>query len=241
MNDDTIPLGPDGRPLWYGRRHGHKLRTSLQNLVDSLLPKLRVPVPPAGDGIDPADLFDNAPNAFWLEIGFGGGEHLAGQAKAHNNVGFLGCEPYINGVATLLRAVDEDNLQNVRVFDDDVRILLDALPDAVFSRIYVLFPDPWPKVRHHRRRIIQTATLNAFARLLKNDGLFIFASDHKGYAEWTLDLATRHSDFLWTAKCADDWRTPPTDWIETRYEQKAIRKGDAPSYFVFQRRDRDSA
>jgi tRNA (guanine-N7-)-methyltransferase len=225
---------------WYGRRQGKKLRPNRQALVDTLLPNLKVS-PSLGE--IPADLktlFQAPCDDVWLEIGFGAGEHLAAQAANHPETGFIGCEPFINGVASLLAHIDKDKLQNVRVFDDDARILMDALPDACFGRIFVLFADPWPKSRHHRRRIMIEANLNRFARLLKNGGELRFASDHMEYASWTLERLLRHPEFDWLATTAGDWRNPPRDWVETRYETKARAKGDRPAYLRFARVDRRS-
>ena len=221
--------------MWYGRRRTHKLRPGRQQLVDTLLPKLLV-----------ADRAGNAPVAFppgfgpparelRLEIGFGAGEHLSGEAAANPDVDFIGCEPFINGVAALLADIDGLGLGNIRIFDDDVRLLLQRLPAASVSVIYILFPDPWPKARHNRRRIFQFETLEALSRIARDDALLLFASDHMDYVAWALAEARRHTDWTWTARTAADWRTPPEDSIPTRYETKAIRKGDMPAYLAFRR------
>ncbi len=223
---------------WYGRRHGKTLRPNRQKLVDELLPILRID--PHEDALrgDLADLFRARCAEVWLEIGFGAGEHLAGQATQHPDTGIIGCEPFINGVASLLTHVDSGGLENVRIFDDDARLLMDALPDRCFERIFVLFADPWPKARHHRRRIMIEANLDRFARLLKDGGELRFASDHMDYVSWALERLMHHADFDWMASSAGDWRKPPEDWVETRYEAKARAKGDLPVYLRFARKQR---
>ena len=225
----------DTDPRWYGRRHGKKLRLGRQRLVDNLLPELRIAPKAAEIPADLRELFAVPCKDVWLEIGFGAGEHLAAQAASHPGIGFIGCEPFINGVASLLAHVDETSLKNVRIYDDDARTLMDALPDASVGRIFVLFADPWPKTRHHRRRMMIEANLDRFARLLRGGGELRFASDHMEYTSWTLERLLRHPNFDWQAMSARDWRTPPDDWVETRYETKARAKGDLPAYLRFLR------
>lgn len=237
MNSDT-PIRPDGKPHWYGRRKTHKLRPRRQQLVDDLLPKLRIADPESREPIDLSTAFENAEAELRLEIGFGAGEHLLGDAAQNPDINFIGCEPFINGVSALLADLDEQNLANIRLFDDDARLLLDRLPDASMSRIYLLFPDPWPKTRHHRRRFVQRETLDTFARLAKDGSEFVFASDHKGYVAWTLGQVLPHPDWTWTARRPADWRDPPEGWVETRYEAKGKRKGDLPAYLTFRRKPR---
>ncbi|MGJ3260381.1 MAG: tRNA (guanine(46)-N(7))-methyltransferase TrmB [Rhodospirillales bacterium] len=221
--------------MWYGRRRTHKLRPGRQHLVDTLLPELLI-----------ADHDGEAPVAFpsgfgpparelRLEIGFGAGEHLSGEAAANPDVDFIGCEPFINGVAALLADIDRLGLGNIRVFDDDVRLLLQRLPDASVSVIYILFPDPWPKARHNRRRIFQYEMLETLSRIARDGAQLLFASDHMDYVAWALAEARRHPDWAWTARSAADWRAPPEGWIPTRYETKAVRKGDRPAYLSFRR------
>lgn len=231
---------PDGKPHFYGRRSSHKLRPGRRRLVEDLLPEITVDVPPGGAKIDPFALFAADTRSLRLEIGFGAGEHLSGTAALYPKTGFIGCEPFINGVAALLADIDEGALENIRVFADDARLLLNALPDDSVSHIDVLFPDPWPKTRHHRRRIVQTEFLDTLARIAKDDAVFFFASDHMGYVDWTLDVAQRHADWAWTAQRPGDWRDPPEDWVQTRYERKARRKGDLPAYLTFRRRPRSA-
>jgi len=225
-------------PQFYGRRQGHKLRPNRQALIDDVLPRLRVQVPSDGGALDLDAMFSGPVSDIWLEVGFGGGEHLAAQAAAHPQIGFIGCEPFLNGVANVLSLIDNNGLTNVRLLDDDVRKLFPALPAAVFGRIYALFTDPWPKTRHHRRRFINDDTVAELERLLKDDGELRLASDHMGYVDWMLDHLTDRDDLIWQARTKRDWTDPPTDWVETRYEKKAKTKGLRSAYLRFSRRSR---
>ena len=170
-----------------------------------------------------------------LEIGFGGGEHLAAGAIAHPETGFIGCEPFTNGVAKLVRAVEEAGLANVRIHDNDARDLLDWLPDESLERVDLLYPDPWPKTRHWKRRFVGADNLDRLVRVLKPGGIFRFASDIDSYVAWTLTEVRRHGRFDWLARSAADWRTPWPGWPGTRYEAKALREGRKGHYLTFQR------
>ncbi|MBC8339833.1 MAG: tRNA (guanosine(46)-N7)-methyltransferase TrmB [Rhodospirillales bacterium] len=229
--------GRDG-PQWYGRRRGHKLRPNRQALIDTLLPELRVELPETGK-LDLRSLFPEPVRDVWLEVGFGGGEHLAAQALAYPEIGFIGCEPFINGTANLLSLIDRDGLTNVRLFDDDARKLFPVLPDASLGRLYALYTDPWPKTRHHRRRFICGETVDVLVRLLKDGAELRLAHDHMGYVGWMLEHLTRCEDLQWRARSKQDWTAPPTDWVETRYEKKAKEKGLKPAYLCFVRGSRN--
>jgi tRNA (guanine-N7-)-methyltransferase len=183
----------------------------------------------------PIDLHPMFPEAkrFALEVGFGGGEHLAEQARRHPDTGFIGCEPFENGVAKLLTQVQASGLRNVRVVPDDARDILVRLPDASLSFVFVLFPDPWPKLRHHKRRFIQTRTLDQIHRLLKPGGELRIATDHTDYGQWALMHLMRDNRFEWAAKRAADWRVRPDVWVATRYEQKALKAGRSCIYLRF--------
>ena len=209
----------------FGRIKSRPIKARQAALMETLLPGLR---PPAGP-FDPRALTPGATEA-WLEIGFGGGEHMAAQAARNPGVLIIGAEPFQNGVASALRHIDEAALGNVRVLDGDVRELLGRMPDASLSRIFVLFPDPWPKSRHHKRRIIQPDTVAEFARLLAPGGRLRFASDVADYVDWSLAHITADSGFRWTARGAADWRLPPADHVTTRYEEK--RLGDCAPVFL---------
>jgi tRNA (guanine-N7-)-methyltransferase len=216
---------------FFGRRKGKKLRAGQDDLVQHLLPAIRV-VP----GSDIPSQFPN-PQAreTWLEIGFGGGEHLAAQARTHRDVNIVGCEPFVNGMAKLLAVIEQENLDNVRVWDDDVTDLLPTLPDACFDRVYILYPDPWPKRRQRKRRLVSDETIDVLARVMKPGAELRFASDIDDYIGWVLARALRSPHFRWTATRADDWRKPYEGWPGTRYEAKAIREGRVPSYLTFAR------
>lgn len=234
--DLTELVSPDTdrqKRILYGRRQGRPLRAAQQRLLAERLPAYEVDLAAA---TNPSALFDPPRRRIWLEIGFGGGEHLAAQAATHPEVGLIGCEPFVNGVAKLLRRVELGRIENIRIFADDARALLDALPDASVERCFILFPDPWPKTRHHRRRIVSPETLDALARILTDGGLLRLASDHRGYVRWILFHATRHDAFEWRARGASDWRTRPRDWPATRYEEKAAARGVDSVYLEFARR-----
>ena len=236
---DVRPQGARTEDVrFYGRRKGKPLRAGRRDLLDQRLPDLALPEPAPGELLDPVSLFARRPRAVWLEIGFGGGEHLAAQAAAHPDVGFIGGEVFEYGVAKLVAAVDQGGLENVRVHPDDIRPVLDHLPDACLERIFVLFPDPWPKSRHAKRRMIAPRRLDAFARLLADGGLLRVASDETGYVAWTLAHAVAHPQFAWTARRPGDWREPPADHVPTRYEAKALAEGRPPAYLDFCRRPR---
>ena len=223
---------------WYGRRRGHKLRPGRQALIKALLPRLRLELPPAGATLDFEGAFERSVSEVWLEVGFGAGEHLAAQAGARPDIGFIGCEPFNNGIAGLLSLIESEGITNVRVFDDDARKLLPCLPEASIGRIYALFTDPWPKKKHHRRRFIGDQTVGELARVLADGGELRLASDHGGYVEWMLERVARHPDFSFPAQSKGDWTDPPAYWVETRYERKARKQGLKPVYLRFLRRPR---
>lgn len=218
----------------YGRRKGHRLSARKQRLVDTLLPRLRVDpdnIPP-----DPGALFPGEADGVSLEIGFGAGEHLCALAGMYPRQGFIGCEVYINGVAALLSRLDNEGLENVRIHDGDAREFLDRLPDAALARIFILFPDPWPKKRHHKRRLVSSDTVPHFARVLRPGGELRIASDIAGYVRASLLALRGCPDFEWSAERAGDWRERAADWPQTRYERKALAEGRRCSYLSFRRR-----
>lgn len=205
--------------------------------MEESLPELRV----AAETPDPnfEATMEGAPEQVWLEIGFGGGEHLAAQAKANPDIGFIGCEPFINGVAKLLSAIRDNSLKNIRICDDDARPLLDVMEEQSIDRTFVLFSDPWPKKRHHKRRFIVKENLDRLARVMKDGAELRVASDHMGFVSWSLQRLLAHPDFTWKARRANDWRNPPADWIQTRYEEKALARGEKPAYLLFTRVSRN--
>ncbi len=226
------------RPQFYGRRRGHKLRVGRQHLLETLLPNLRVCLPAANTPIEVKTLFDDPVEDVWLEVGFGAGEHIAAQAAAHSNIGFIGCEPFVNGVTTLLSQIQKQALANIRIFDDDARLLLPALEENSFGRVFLLFSDPWPKKRHNRRRFLVRETLDQLARLMKDGAELRFASDHMDYVQWALELIIHHPDFEWPVQSRQDWIEPPIDWAPTRYETKARARGASCAYLRIRRRPR---
>ena len=219
---------------FFGRRKGHPLRDGQAALFETLLPQLALDLKhPA-----PADLrtlFATPVNDVRMEIGFGGGEHLIAQAAQHPDMGFIGVEPFVNGMAKALAAIDAAGLRNVRLHFADAVVVLPWLPPASLARVDLLYPDPWHKRRHWKRRFVQTDSLKALARLLRAGGEFRFATDISHYAGWTLARVLRSPDFAWTAQTAADWREPWPGFVRTRYEAKAIREGRTPAYFIFRK------
>jgi tRNA (guanine-N7-)-methyltransferase len=171
----------------------------------------------------------------WLEIGFGGGEHLLWQARHNPNIGLIGCEPFEDGIVKVLGAVEQEELGNVRLYPDDARPLLRWLSGASLGRVFVLFPDPWPKKRQQKRRLVSEGTLRELARVMRPGAELRIATDIGSYVSWILQAAAEQGQFHWTAQCAADWRARGADWPETRYEQKALREGRRSAYFRFRR------
>ena len=220
---------------FYGRRKGRPLRKGRQFLFDELLPRITIPLG-AGSTLDPATLFAPAKRAVWLEIGFGGGEHLAHQAANHPDIGFLGCEVFEAGIASGLSHIDERKVENVRLHPEDARVLLAALQPQSLDRVFLLFPDPWPKRRTAKRRFVNRGNLDRLAELIAPGGELRIASDDPTYIEWTLIHVPVHPEFQWTAQSPADWQERPEDAIETRYEKKAREAGRVPHFFRFRRR-----
>jgi tRNA (guanine-N7-)-methyltransferase len=235
MNTETRDE-PNARPFRsYGRRKGKRLTARKERLIADLLPRLR----PDLSGLAPKDLgalFDGSIQDLWLEVGFGGGEHLLWQARANPEIGMIGCEPFINGVASLLGSIDEHGIENIRIYDGDARDLIAWLPERSVSRVFILFPDPWPKKRQSKRRLVAPALIRSLSRVLRGGGELRFASDDMDYVRVALQTIVRNDAFVWTARRAIDWRQRPTDWPETRYERKALSAGRSPAYLSFCRR-----
>jgi tRNA (guanine-N7-)-methyltransferase len=206
----------------FGRNRGRSLSPYQQGLVENLLPQLKPSLRYARN---------DEYKQFTLEIGFGGGEHLAAQARHHPETLYLGSEPYINGVAKLLAVIDREKLSNIRIDTRDVRELLKELPDACLNEIFILFPDPWPKARHHKRRLINHETLALLARVHKPGGRLLIATDHADYAAWILEHLSHSPHYQWLAESATDWQTPPSDWTETKYQRKTSGEGRQPMFF----------
>lgn len=216
----------------HGRRKGRPLRVRKAQLMEDLLPQLRITLK-EGTHTPPQDFFNKArPAPAWMEIGFGGGEHLAAQAKQHPDVLFIGCEPFVNGVASLLDHLEREDIHNVRVFDNDARLVLDALTDASLDRCFVLFADPWPKKRHFERRFIGPENLDRLARVLKPGAILRIASDHPSLIDWMRECLSLHAEFT----CDYAGTEPPADWVQTRYQEKAILAGRQPFFMDYRRK-----
>jgi tRNA (guanine-N7-)-methyltransferase len=214
----------------YGRRKGPKLSERQKGLRQTLLGDLAYHIDQ-----EPLSQFPNNVREVWLEVGFGAGEHLIWQAQAHSDIGMIGAEPYEMGVAKLLTKLEDSALNTVRIHEGDGGEIIAALPDASLSRFFLLFPDPWPKTRHHKRRFLQTEMLDSLARVLKPGAELRFATDDKSYLPYALERLMAHPAFDWLAQGIGDWKTRPADWPQTRYEAKAIK--GPPTFLRFVRRD----
>lgn len=234
-DDDRSGDAPlHGQGSFFGRRKGHRLRAHQADLVDNLLPHLALDISRPADAVLP-DLFEPKVDALRLEIGFGGGEHLAAEARSLPETGFIGCEPYVNGMAKILAQIEAGNIGNIRLYAGDAADLLGWLPPQSLTRIDLIHPDPWPKRRHWKRRFVQDATIAAMARVLVPGGEFRFVCDIADYCAWTLWHMLRSADFTWTAERADDWRLPWPGYTMTRYGRKATREGRVANYLRFRR------
>ena len=223
VSNSAVPI----EPRFYGRRKGRPLRNSMQQLLDKALPKF---------AFDPTIPIDNQFIRHvdrYLEIGFGGGEHLAGLAAKMPNCDFIGAEPFINGVASLLRHIEVQQLRNILVWPDDVRLILPAIGTAKLAGVYIMFPDPWPKRRHQGRRIVQPAFLDMLAMVIRPRGRLVLASDDPIAKSWLLQTVMAHPGFMWTARGPSDWRQRPLGLPETRYMKKADRAGRRSAWFQF--------
>jgi tRNA (guanine-N7-)-methyltransferase len=234
-DEDEPPVDDrQAAPHFYGRRKGKALRPHQASLISDVLPHLAIYV--SQKIADVPGLFAPRRHEIWLEIGFGGGEHLVLEAKAHARTGFLGCEPFINGVAKLLALVETEKLDNLRIFQGDATVLIAALPNDSLDGIYLLYPDPWPKRRQNKRRFISDATLIELARVMRRGAQLRFATDIDDYAGWVLARILRSRDFEWRANEARDWQVPWEGWRSTRYEAKALAAGRRSVYLSFVRK-----
>ena len=226
--------------LFYGRRKGRKLRPKAQQLLDEGLASYAIKESLVDgakpNSLNPSDFFDGDVDELCLEIGFGGGEHLAARASLEQNTGFIGAEPYVNGVARLCALIAENNLKNIRIWHEDVRLLLPKFTDNCLAMVFILFPDPWPKKRHRSRRIVQPEMLTELARLIKPQGRLLLASDDVIAKSWILQTMLQNENFAWQAESPNDWRKVPSDVPQaTRYMAKAEREGRQASWFDFKR------
>ncbi len=234
-------------PKFFGRRQGRRIRKAKTSLLERFLPELQI----NQNTVFKTDSLFGAPvKSVCLEIGFGNGEHIAGQALNNPDTGFIGAEVFKNGVAnllSLLTGIKEGSdlpekitllpgrVDNIRIYDDDIRLLFARLPDNFLDKVFLLFPDPWPKKRHAPRRFVNPDNLKEIARILKPGGLFRVATDHPVYKSWTLRQMRQNRDFRWTAACGNDWKHAPADWVETKYQRKAINEGRRPVFLDFKR------
>lgn len=228
----------DKKWRFYGRRVGRKLNKSRQELIDALLPQLAIPKDDltGKNDIDPVTLFDFEPKKIILEIGFGNGEHLAEMIRRAPDTGFIGAEPFVNGMTAFLKEINDDgNTQNIRMHMDDAIPLVKSLAPNSIDEIYVLNPDPWHKTRHHQRRIINQNNLSLFSKILKPNAQLVMSTDVRDLIEWMVTEATLHPDFEWRANQADDWRVAKEDWIPTRYETKGAKGADKMNYLFFKK------
>jgi tRNA (guanine-N7-)-methyltransferase len=235
MATDDKAARPRG---FFGRRKGHRLRPRQAALFDTMLPRLALDLNAPAREL--RTLFPAPIDEVRLEIGFGGGEYLMSEARAHPRAGFIGIEPFVNGMAKALAAIAADNLGNIRLHHGDATEVLAWLPPASLARVDLVYPDPWPKRRHWKRRFVQDHSVTAIARILRPGGEFRFATDVPDYAAWTLKYLVRSPHFTWTAERADDWRRAWPGFPGTRYEAKARRAGRAPCYLIFRRTDERS-
>ena len=227
----------EDKPHFFGRRKGRVIRKTKTTLLESFLPNLRIS---KNTAFDKETLFGTEVDEICLEIGFGNGEHIAGQACKNPQTGYIGAEVFQNGVANLLSLItgikitadlpekitlEPGRVDNIRIWDDDIRLLFKNMPNQFLDKIYLLFPDPWPKKRHASRRFVNPENLQELSRLLKKGGNLRIATDHKVYKSWTLHQMHACPDFKWTATCGNDWKHEPADWVQTKYQRKAIREG----------------
>jgi tRNA (guanine-N7-)-methyltransferase len=231
-SSDDAGIHPHGS--FFGRRKGHRLRSHQADLIEHLLPRLALDTSGKSQpGL--AELFDAPAEKVRLEIGFGGGEHLIAEARAFPDTGFIGCEPYVNGMAKILTQIEAHNIGNIRLFAGDAAELLAWAPPRSLARVDLIHPDPWPKRRHWKRRFVQDATVTAMARVLEPGGEFRFVSDIDDYCAWTLAHLSRSPDFVWIAERAPDWSLPWAGYTMTRYGRKAEREGRQAAYLRFRK------
>jgi len=220
----------------FGRRLTRSLSPSLQNLHQTMLQRLQIPKETIARGnLTAQDIFGKPYSSFWFEIGFGNGVHLKDECTTHPDTAYIGAEPYVNGMATFLKSIEDHDHSNIRVWMDDAIVVADSLADGVLDGIYILNPDPWPKKRHWKRRIVSAENIARFVRILKPGGKLIMTTDIDDLAEWMVTQASNNPALRWTANTPADWKNPPPGWNPTKYEKKGAAKGRQQSYLVFER------
>ena len=232
-HDHGRAVSPDLRS--FGRKRGRKLSRRQSKLVTDVLPRWQIDLERVAQPGELGKLFDPPVQEVWLEIGFGGGEHLLHQALAHPDVGIIGCEPFLDGVVKVLSTIVNLQIGNIRLHPDDVRPLIRALPEGSLSRVFILYPDPWPKARHAKRRLVSTQFLGLLSRAMTPGAELRIATDIPAYARSVVLAAHQSASLHWTARSADDWRVPWADWPGTRYETKAKREGRRPIYLTYRK------
>jgi tRNA (guanine-N7-)-methyltransferase len=225
------------RQLIFGRRRGRRLRSMQKVRIGELLPRFVLTIPRSGL-LEPGAAFIAPKRPVWLEIGFGGGEHLAAQAECHPEISLIGCEVFQPGIAKLLAHIELRHLDNIRIFTEDARLMIAALPPSSIDRVFIMFPDPWPKRRHENRRLVSCETLDALAAVMTDGSELRLATDDSNYLVWMLERLTEHPFFEWLVRGPCDWRNRPGDWPPTRYEEKARAAGRAPNFLRLRRRFR---
>lgn len=231
MSDTTALSDPTTIRRLYGRRQGHALRAGQAALVDDLLPRISMPE----TGAITSEVLFGDRRPLELEIGFGGGEHMAGQATMRPGHGFIGCEPFLNGVVSALGHIEREGLTNIRIHMGDALEVLERLPDGCLDRAYLLHPDPWPKSRHAKRRFMNKGPIDLIASKLKSGGEFRFGTDHPIYCQWAMMVMGQNAHFEWLAEEPKDFLVRPDDWPQTRYEAKARRLGHEVWYFRYRK------
>ncbi|MDB2414507.1 tRNA (guanosine(46)-N7)-methyltransferase TrmB [Rickettsiales bacterium] len=217
----------------FGRIQGRKLTAEKQDLIDNLLPEFSIDIEKASN-IE--NIFNNNKfKDYCMEIGFGGGEHLVGIAKTNPDTGFIGCEPFTNGVASCLKQIKSENPDNIKLFHGDARLLIEKLPENSLNRVFILFPDPWPKFKHHKKRIINNELFKSLSRVIAAGGSLEIATDHVEYTQWIEEEISSQIWFLWQDWSKNNPKKPPEDWIETRYQQKALKEGRTANFFICER------
>lgn len=222
----------------FGRRKARKLRPAKARLQRDVFDRYLFTLPEHGT-VDPAVLLPGK-QEYRLEIGFGDGGHLAHQATRHPDTGFIGAEPFLNGVAALVETADAQSLKNIRIFHEDVRLLLGCMKEASIDRVDILFPDPWPKTRHKKRRLVQTELIRMLARVIRAGGVLRMVSDDTDYVSWMLQHMLQAPAFQWTANTPEDWKNAPADWVQTKYQRKAMQEGRYSTFLEFRRMGEDS-
>ncbi len=218
---------------FFGRRKGKGMSKAKENLITSFMPKFQITLPKNNSKIDLFELFDFKPSSFVFEIGYGDGDHLINMAIKNPDIAFIGTEVFMNGNASILKKILDNDIKNIRIFPDDVNLLFPFLKNESFDRLFILYPDPWPKNRNQDRRMVNLENLKIFSRILKKNAEMLVVSDHPIYIPWVLFCMQNQKDFIWNVSKSADFVNVPLDWETTKYEQKALKEGRIPIYLSF--------